>query len=183
MATIHSTQSEGRSHVLGPVTITKLWPKKQGQIYLSGSIKDASGQSPFKIWGALANRNFQEGEVVTFVGEGPKGGITNKEYPEGSGKFSLNISDCRAEGPVSASEAHSGRQETTSYQAHPERAFSPSSGGDKLPDVMKRCAQATRLYIDELVVNQGFTKDEAIMLAQNAPAWYPLMWFGEKGMG
>ena len=46
---------------------------------------------------------------------------------------------------------------------------------------MRRAARATSIYIDELVVNQGFTRDEAIMLAQGAGGLYPLWWFGEKG--
>jgi hypothetical protein len=46
---------------------------------------------------------------------------------------------------------------------------------------MKRVAESTKLYVDHLV-EAGFSKEEAIMLAQGSSGAYPLWWFGEKGL-
>lgn len=182
MANIHTTKSQGRTPKLGPVTIKKLWPYKGGDKSINGVISDSSGETPFKGWGFTPATGLYEGAEVTFSGSGPKAGITNKEYPEGSGKWAFNISECS----VQFGQAGGGDVEHVGYNA-PEPSQRPqyptqplAVQGDKLGPVMARAALATRLYVAELEA-QGFTRDEALMLAVPAPTVFPLWWFGEKG--
>lgn len=176
---IHSIQNEGRGISLGPVTITKLFPIKPGDKSAYMGVSDPSGSANLKVWGAAAHSAFFEGASITLIGTGPKGNITNKEWPEGSGKWALNASDCRVEGLSGGSAAPVQESPQAAYQ----QRSAPIIGGDKLEAVMSQCAKATSCYVENLVVNHGFSKDEAIMLAQNAPSWFPLFWFGEKGIG
>ena len=180
---IHQILSEGQGIQLGPIKVSKTYPFKPGDKNRFVLIEDSSGKGALKIWGAAANSDLQPGMVLTLVGTGPRGGVKTSEY---NGKTSIDANDCRIEfaGGAPASDGHSGTTEHVGYSP-PASAYQPpaATGSDKLPQVMKRCALATRLYIDELTINHGFSKDEAMMLAQNAPAWYPLMWFGEKGLG
>lgn len=173
---IHQILQEGSAVQLGPVEVTKTYNKNPGDKNRFLLIKDASGQGALKIWGAAANTNVNAGDIITLVGSGPKGGLKTSEY---NGKTSIDANDCRLE----FGNGH--RSETQAPQHHAPAAQSgpaPSGGPDKLPAVMARCAEATRLYIDELVINQGFSKDEAIMLAQGVHSAHPLWWFGEKGL-
>lgn len=179
MANIHSILQQGEAIQLGPVEVTRVFPPNAGAKYSFSLIKDASGSTALKIWGAAGNTPLQVGQKITLIGSGPKGGLKVSEY---QGKISIDANNCRlefGEGSAPAPQAaHSAPQPPSGYQA-PQAPSGPTV--DKLEPVMARCALATRLYIDELVVNHGFSKDEAIMLAQNAPAWYSLYWFGEKG--
>lgn len=191
MSNIHSVLAEGSAIQLGPVTVSKTYPRKPGDKNRFVLIEDSSGKGALKIWGAAANTELVEGQVITLVGTGPKGGLKTSEY---NGRVSIDANDCRLELAGQAPpQGHAHPQAYATPQASVEpvgydeprgalQAPHAAPGGDKLPDVMKRCALATRLYIDELTINQGFTNDEAILLAQNAPAYMPLWWFGEKGM-
>jgi hypothetical protein len=181
--TIATILSQGNAIQLGPVTVEKTYPRKPGDKNRFLLVSDASGKGALKIWGAAANTELSEGMRITLVGFGPKGGLKTSEY---NGKVSIDANDVRLEIEGQAAGAH-----TDHPQAHVEavgydqpRIMTQTYGAppvDKLPMVMKRAATATALYVDELVVNHGYTKDEALMLAQNAPSWFPLWWFGEKG--
>lgn len=177
--------SQGSGVQLGPVTIDKVYPFTPGGKNIFMLISDASGKGALKIWGAAANGNYQPGQQITLVGTGPKGGLKVSEY---NGKTSIDANDCRVEfggGGGSVEAAQATPAATAGYQQRQAPAVSSVpqvSGEDKLPAVMARCAKATALYIEELVVNHGFSKDEALMLAQNAPSYMPLWWFGEKGL-
>lgn len=178
---IQTILSQGAAVKLGPVTVEKTYEKKPTDKNRFLLISDASGKGALKIWGAAANTNLVTGMQITLTGTGPKGGLKTSEY---NGKVSIDANDCRLDlGSQSSQDAPQDVVEHVGYdepQPAPKRSYAPS--GDKLPAVMSRCAKATHLYIEELVVNHGFSKDEAIMLAQNAPSWWPLFWFGEKGM-
>jgi hypothetical protein len=193
MANIHSVQSEGSAIQLGPVTVSKTYEMKPGDKQRYVKVRDASGETGLKIWGPTSGTPLVEGQVITLVGMGPRGGVKNQEYPAGSGKWTLNANDCRLE--IGGQAPPQGYSQPQAYVAHQEPAPAPQTvpaypvpqthaapSGDKLEATMKRAAQATALYIDELVVNHGFSKDEAIMLAQNAGSYWPLYWFGEKGV-
>jgi hypothetical protein len=190
MANIHSVQQSGAATQLGPVTIKKLWPFEAGKKYMNGTITDASGDSPFKCWGADATSGLYEGAQVTFTGTGPKGGIKNQEYPPASGKFALNMNDCR----IQVGDGQGGTTEPVPPYSPPAPSYTAPSApvtqyptqplavaGDKLGPVMARAALATRIYVEELE-KQGFSRDEALMLSTNAGSYYPLHWFGEKGL-
>jgi len=170
---LHTIQSQGEGPSLGPITVKRLFPFKPGDKSLFLIASDATGECAVKIWGAGAHCGVQEGQVITLTGAGPKGGLKTNEY---NGKVSINANDCRVDiqGSNPAPQTQAAPQPAASQHADPL--------DDKLPSVMKRCARATSLYIDEMVVNHGFSRDEAIMLAQNCPAWYSLWWFGEKGV-
>lgn len=180
MSNIHQVLSEGSAIQLGPVEVTRVFPKNPGAKYSFSLVKDASGSTALKIWGAASNTELQVGQQVTLVGTGPRGGVKKSEY---NGKISIDANDCRLEMDEQATQQPV--QQGAGYSSYNEpreqvRAATGGSGDDKLPMVMARCAEATRLYVDGLI-NQGFSRDEAIMLAQNAPSYMPLWWFGEKG--
>jgi hypothetical protein len=181
---IQTALSQGSILKLGPVTVKKTFDMKAGDKNRYVIVTDQSGEAALKIWGAAANTALNAGDSITLIGTGPKGGIKAQEWPAGSGKWSLNANDCRLElggGSRTHQEPLGGSEEHVGY-SHPESHYSPPTGnsGDKLEAVAKRAAAGTAFYIDELVVNHGFSKDEAIMLAQGAHSMFPLYWGGEK---
>ncbi len=189
--TIHEITSQGSATIFGPVVVKKLWPYKQGDKSINGVFTDATGEANFKIWGATPANGIFEGCVLTLIGQGPKGKVINREYPEGSGKWALNASDCRVDiqggastGPVEPYVAPQAAYQAPAQQYSQPAAQAPQgapAGQDKLPATMSRAAYATHLYVDALVLH-GFTRDESIMLAVHAGAIYPLWWGGEKFM-
>jgi hypothetical protein len=174
---IHELTTQGRGEQLGPLTVKKMFDMKPGDKSLFLIASDPTGESAIKIWGASPNHGLTQGSVFSLAASGPKGSLQNREYNE---KWSINASDCLiklgGEVPVTPTQSTSQPAQPTQTQAY------SGASGDKLPLVMKRCAEATATYVDELVINKGFTRDEAIMLAQNAPSWHSLWWFGEKGL-
>ena len=185
--TINTILSQGNAIQLGPVTVEKTYPRKPGDKNRFLLISDASGKGALKIWGAAANTELTEGMRITLVGFGPKGGLKTSEY---NGKVSIDGNDVRLEiegqapgGHTDHQNAPQGRVEHVGYnEPAPFRQEATGPSGDKLEATMQRAAKATAIYIDELVVNHGFSKDEAIMLAQGSHSVFPLFWFGEKGL-
>jgi hypothetical protein len=188
---IHQIQSEGSGIQLGPVTVSKTYEMKPGDKQRYVKVRDASGETGLKIWGPASGTHLQEGQVITLVGTGPRGGVKNQEYPVGSGKWTLNANDCRLEiGGQAPPQGYSQPQAYNTPQEPAPAYTAPSTShdtppfrgpvGDKLPATMDRAAEATHLYITALV-SRGYTRDEAIMLGQSASSIYPLWWFGEKG--
>lgn len=188
MPNVHTIKSTGSSTVLGPVTITKLWPYKPGDKSINGNFSDATGETAFKIWGALPGLGLAEGLQLKLTGVGPKGSITNKEYPPASGKWAFNASDCRCELFNPDGTPHVAQ----AYTPPPQQAYAPQgqtgyaaagaglSLEQKVEMSAKQAARWTAIYIDTLVVNHGFSKDEAIMLGQGSSGGFPLYWGGEK---
>lgn len=186
MSTIAQIQQEGQGLTLGPVKITRIFPKSgfgdKANLFIL--VEDATGKTGVKIWGPAANNVFSEGEIITLTGGGPKGGLKNQEYPVGSGKWSLNANDCRISRSGQAIESpQEPSQPAQAYQQHQPTQSAPQAySGDKLDAVAKRAALGTHLYVDALVVNHGFSRAEAIQLAVGAHSLHPLFWFGEKGI-
>jgi len=173
---IHQIQNEGRSQKLGPVEVKKVYPMKPGAKNAFMLIEDSSGKTALKIWGLSPSQMPAEGSSITLIGNGSqKSGITNQEYPEGSGKFSLNASECSFSEGVGQ-----GEPEQPSSNVVPQNTMTTNSS-DKLAQVMKRAALANHMYVEELILH-GYTKDEAIMMSQGAGNTFPLWWFGEKGL-
>ena len=181
MPNIHQVQNEGSSTSLGPVKVEKAYPMKGGDKSAFILISDSSGKSAIKIWGLEANQMPRDGDVVTVrTSSDPKSRIENKEWPAGSGKFTINANGCWLENASSVGDnpTDNGNSEKT-FEPAPSRGG--NTGGDKLPETMDRAAEATKLFVDALC-KRGFTREEAIMLAPNASNTYPLWWFGEKGL-
>ncbi len=178
----------GSGNILGPCTVKKSFPMKPGDKSAYVIVMDATGESALKIWGpagpALA---LTEGQIITVVAQGPKGSIQNQEY---NGKWALNANSVRVDvaGGASVGPVEPYVAPQAAYQAPAQSYSQPSAqapqgapaGQDQLPLVAARAARGTALYIDELVVNHGFTKDEAMMLAVGAHSMFPLYWGGEK---
>lgn len=179
---IHSLKSQGSGVSLGPVTVAKAYPRNPGAKYSFYLISDGTDKEALKVWGK--DLSIQEGQNIILTGFGPKGGLKTSEY---NGKTSIDANDCSLTIVDGAQTASQPAQEAA-YQAPAQHAPSsqqaPSSGSHraKMESVAKSAATVTALYIDELVVNHGFSKDEAIMLSQNASGIFPLWWFGEKGI-
>lgn len=161
--------------MLGPVEVTKAYEMKEGDKSCFVLIKDNSGTAALKIWGIPASQCPKVGEKIRIIASGAKASIANKEWPQGSGKFTLNASGCSIESDA-APQGYNSPQASYEPQAHAAPA-----GVDKLPATMKRVAEATKLYVDHLV-ELGFSKEEALMLAQGSSGAFPLWWFGEKGL-
>jgi hypothetical protein len=163
--------------MLGPVEVTKAYDMKPGDKSCFLLVKDDTGSAALKIWGIDASQCPKVGEKIRIIASGPKASIANKEWPVGSGKFTLNASNCSIESDVAPlPRGYSSPQ--TPQAAPPPQAY---TGVDKLPATMKRAAESTKLYVDYLV-ESGFTKEEAIMLAQGSAGAYPQWWGGEKFM-
>lgn len=187
---IHTIKSTGSGTFLGPVKLIKVWGYKPGDKSINGNFQDATGESAFKIWGALPGLGLEEGKQIKLTGVGPKGAITYKEYPPASGKWALNCSDCRvevfnADGSPSVAAAYT-PPEQAPYQAPAGMTLYQAPAGmtldQKLEATARQAARWTAIYIENLVVNHGFSKDEAIMIAQGAHSGFALWWFGEKGI-
>jgi hypothetical protein len=182
---IHSVLQEGQAVQLGPVKVEKTYPRKPGDKNRFVLISDGSGKGALKIWGPAANTELQEGQMITLVGSGPRGGVKTTEF---NGKTSIDANDCRIEiagqaNSGQSSHAPEGHSEPShGYSAPQPQPARPSGSAPSLEAIAKQAARTTALYIDELVVNHGFSKDEAIMLAQGSHTIAPLWWFGEKGM-
>lgn len=161
--------------MLGPVEVTKVYDMKPEDKSAFMLIKDDSGTAALKIWALPMSQLPRVGERIRIFASGAKASIANKEWPQGSGKFTLNASGCSIESDAAPSGGYSSPQQTS---AHPAQAT--AGGVDKLPATMRRAATSTKLYVDALV-EQGFSKEEALMLAQGSSGAYPLWWFGEKG--
>lgn len=175
---IHQIQNEGGS-MLGPVEVTKAYDMKPDDKSAFLLIKDDSGSAALKIWGIPASQCPKVGDRIKLFASGAKASITNKEWPAGSGKFTLNASGCSIESDATTA----GNQSSGNYSSpQPSGPQAQVAGGvDKLPATMRRAAESTKLYIDSLV-ELGFSKEEAIMLGQGSVGAYPLWWFGEKGL-
>lgn len=178
---IHQAQNEGFSRKLGPVTVTKAYPMKVGDSSAFMMVEDVSGKTALKIWGLPAHQCPKQGDVIVVVADNQaKSGIKNQEYPAGSGKFSLNANGCSLETSVGTG----GAEKQSPQESHASPSNGPTGfsvgGPDKLPATMKRAAEGTKHYVDALV-ESGFSRDEALMLAQGSHSAYPLWWFGEKG--
>lgn len=177
MSAIHTMLSQGSGVQLGPVTIDKVYPFTPGGKNIFMLISDASGKGALKIWGAAANGSYQPGQQITLVGTGPKGGLKVSEY---QGKTSIDANDCRVEFGGGGGSVEAAQPAPAGYQPRQAPAPSVTSGKGTIEDVAKQAARGTALYIDELVVNHGFSRDEAIMLAQGAHTMFPIYWGGEK---
>jgi hypothetical protein len=178
--TIHQIQNEGGSS-LGPVEVTKAYEMKADDKSCFVLIKDGSGTAALKIWGIPPSQCPKVGDRIKLFASGAKASIVNKEWPAGSGKYTLNASGCSLETDV----ASNGSSPQGGYSSPHRNQTPPTSGSyggvDKLGATMKRVAESTKLYVDNLV-EAGFSKEEAIMLAQGSSGVYPLWWFGEKGL-
>ncbi len=181
MSSIHDITNNGTAVTLGPITVTRVFPLSGAgaRANLFFLAKDNTGSSGFKIWGHSANCGLKEGDVVTLVGQGARGGLKREEYPANSGKWNINANDVRVDVQGGASTASVDVRQEAPRQEN--QAQSTNTGVDKLPLVMAECARATALYVKDLET-EGFSRDEAIMLSQNAPSYMPLWWFGEKGL-
>lgn len=191
MASIHQALNEGSVVALNNVKVTRVFPMKPGDKSLFLFIEDSSSKSALKIWGPASHCGVQEGQTISISASGPKGRIEKKEW---NGKVSIDCNDCKvsiqgggsyeAVQPAPPQEGRYASPAPTGggYAATPSSPTGGVNAGDLLPATMKRAALATHLYVDELVVNHGFTRDEACMLAQGAGGWFPIWWFGEKGL-
>ncbi len=165
--------------MLGPVEVTKAYDMKEGDKSCFLMIKDESGSSALKIWGIPASQCPKAGDKIRIFATGAKASIVDKEWPVGSGKYTLNASACSIESDAASGGSAPRMGGYSSPQPSVPQAQA-AGGVDKMPSTMKRVAEATKLYVDALI-EQGFSKEEAIMLAQGSQGAYPLWWFGEKG--
>lgn len=183
MSSIHDITQNGTAITLGPLTVGKVYPfKPSAKPNLFFLASDQTGKSAIKIWGAAASCGIKEGDVVTLVGQGARGILKREEY---NGNWCINANDVRVDiqGGASVSSVDVVQPHQQSYPGQASAAAQTTNTGvDTLPLVMDRCADATALYVDSLVQRKGFSRDEALMLAANAPSWHALFWFGEKGL-
>jgi hypothetical protein len=176
---IHQLQTEGSGHRLGPFTVTKSYPAKPGDSSVFILIKDDSGSAALKIWGIGAAQTPRQNETISLVTDGgPKSSITNKEYPVGSGKFSINASGCQI---VREGGAESSHNPIPAAQTNEPASNSYGTNKASLEQTMQKAAEATHHYVIALQ-DVGFTREESIQLSVNAGSLYPLYWFGEKGV-
>lgn len=177
--TIHQIQNEGGS-TLGPVEVTKAYDMKPDDKSCFLMIKDGSGSAALKIWALPMSQCPKAGDKIKLFASAAKSSIMNKEWPVGSGKYTINASGCSIEfdAAPTGGASHSGGYNSP----QPSGPQTQVTGGvDKLPTTMRRVAESTKLYVDSLI-GFGFSKEEAIMLAQGSAGAYPLWWFGEKGL-
>jgi hypothetical protein len=175
---LHQIQTEGSGHRLGPVVVTKTFPSKPGDTSVFLLVKDDSGQGALKIWGCPFGQAPAVGQSISLVTDGgPKSSITNKEYPVGSGKFSINASGCqilRDGAPAPSHDASPAAQSNTP-------SFSSIKVDQKEVDaaIGATAAGVTSAYFNSLL-EHGFTREEAIQLSAGASNLKPLYWGGEK---
>lgn len=173
---IHEITEQGSGHRLGPVTVTKTFPSKPGDTSVFLLVKDESGSTALKIWGCPSNQAPQLHHVISLVTDGgPKSSIVNKEYPVGSGKFSINASGCqivREGGAASSSEVNS-------------NASAQEPKGDQTQvncAIAEQAFQVSHAFFN-LWIEAGFSRAEAIQLTTGSHDMKPLFWGGAKFLG
>lgn len=183
MATIHSILQEGSAVQLGPVKVEKTYPRKPGDKNRFVLISDTSGKGALKIWGAAANTELQEGQMINLIGSGPRGGLKTTEF---NGKTSIDANDCRLElasgQTFHAQQAHNaseGYSEPSHSYSAPQSQPARQSGSGGIVAVARQAAKGTVAYINALEA-EGLSRDEALMVAQGAHNMYPVYWGGEK---
>lgn len=185
MSNLHQVLNEGSVTNLGPIQVTSVYPMKPGDKSLFVLVQDGSGKGALKIWGPAAHCGIQNGQSITVNAAGPKGSIKTSVW---NNKTSIDCNDCEITivgtmgGAPQGQAAPQGR-----YAQEEQRSPQPSFQGglsldDKVEATARQAARWTSIYVDDLVVNGGFSRDEAIMLAQGSAGGFPLFWFGEKGI-
>lgn len=170
MANIHSMLQQKSGPSLGPVKAKRVFPPNPGSKYEFLLIEDGTGSSALKVWDG--HHNFQEGQVFTITGQGPKGGLKVSEY---NGKISIDANSCRVvfeDGPQAVEAVQNAGAPITAPVTY---------SGDKQAQVAIKAAESTHNYIQALI-SLGYTRDEALMLGQGTSGMVPLWWFGEKGI-
>tara|TARA_R110002110_G_scaffold6805_1_gene33885 strand:- start:6205 stop:6753 length:549 start_codon:yes stop_codon:yes gene_type:complete len=179
---IHQISNEQYAQKFGPVKVTKAFPFKPGSSSAFVLVEDSSDKTAVKIWNPRPDQVPKEGQELTWITSSidKKSSIAYKEYPVGSGKFAVNISNCSTEQDVGTTPG-----ETSSPSAPVSHAASQGSGSgttdEKLKSVSKQAALSTHYHIEALL-ELGYEKDEAIKLSQSSGGIFPLYWFGEKGL-
>lgn len=197
MSNLHEITTQGSGISLGPVTVTKAFPKFAGGTNVLVLVQDPSVAQPvaMKVWGAASNTVFAEGMVITFQGSGPRGKLEYKQYKD---KWEINANDCNV--LVGGAPAPQQAPTQAPAQGYQSRTSAPAGGGaggsgdshpqslswDEMTKRMETYAQKqalfTRILVDELVVNQGFPREEALVLASGGSSGlYAQSWFLCKG--
>lgn len=156
MANIHTILAEGSAIQLGPVTVTKAYPRKPGDKNRFVLIEDSSGKGALKIWGAAANTELAEGQVITLVGTGPKGGVKTSEW---QGKTSIDANDCRLElGSGGSQQPAQASVEHVGYDAprqQSQAAHASSGAMQATPKDMQIIRQNALTHATNLIVAAG----------------------------
>jgi hypothetical protein len=187
---IHSILQAGAANQLGPVTVSKIYPPNPGAKNKFVLIEDSSGKGALKIWGAAMNTHFSEGQQITLVGSGPKGGLKTSEY---NGKTSIDANDCRIE----IGGQNQAQPPATSYQqpaAQPAgqlasgntqrvRLTSPSDELDQRDLLILSKHSKISAKMTELLIAEGLPEEVVTQGAIRAPETYHLSWCGQKGLG
>ncbi len=193
---IQTLLSQGNAVQLGPVTVEKTYEKKPGDKNRFLLISDTSGKGALKIWGAAANTELFNGQQITLIGSGPKGGLKTSEY---NGKVSIDANDCRIE--IAGQQSHQERPQASVEHV----GFTPAPGASgyatgtrnamrvKLAAPSAELDERDKLILEkhvkivahtfDLAMSAGLPGDLCEKVAANAPENYHLSWCGQKGLG
>lgn len=179
--TIAQIIGAGSGSTIGPVTIDKIKPTEFGKSPKRWMmIKDSSHPVAYSlvIWGPAANAELAIGELITLHGK-----ITHKEYPEGSGKWKVDVNDATI---VKGDARRAAVQAETVQSAYQAPAYSPPvtvsrSMDEKMLAVAGQSGKFNRMMMNANLHN-GFTEEQAFELTKASVGLFPLWWFGEKGI-
>jgi len=182
--TIQQILTEGQGLVLNNIEIQDDYGVKTGKTpHRAMLITDsAGGKTILKIWGPGSAQTFHKGETISLQGMGEQGSIKANEYPQGSGKFTLNANSCEI--------VRGGVADQSPPPAAPAPAAAPqraSSGfqrqfltADELADAQAahfaRMCQRLKGVGEELGADSADIIRAAALMTGSASDW----WFGAK---
>jgi len=199
---IQQILSEGQGLVLNSVIVEKDYGQKAGQTpHRALLIKDNTGKTILKLWGASSNQPIPIGQTITVQGVDQSGSITASEF---RGKWSLNANSCE----IILGETAFSSSEAPGVSAAPPQVSSPPTGHPASQNVSQAPPQAspaqgspTALTPDQLADTQaahfarilsrirgvveesGADPSSAVVAAAQMTGSAPDYWFGAKWPG
>jgi|TARA_R110002110_G_scaffold84410_2_gene219344 hypothetical protein len=182
---IQQILSEGSGIVLTQVEVIKDYGQKQGQTpHRAVHVKDSSGSTMLKFWGASSNQGFSPGQKFSVQAVGSEGSINTSEY---NGKFSLNCNNCEVVlGDGSAQPPAAAPPQAAQPPAQPSPAIQQSASqsvltADQLADA--QTAHFARIYKRIQSIDPSADAASVYAAAATMTGSCPQWFFGEKYPG
>ena len=176
--------TEGQGLVLNNIEIQDDYGVKQGKTpHRAMLITDpAGGKTILKIWGPGSAQTFHKGEKISIQAIGEQGSIKANEYPQGSGKFTLNANSCEVvrgevadQSPPPAAQAPAAAPQGAS-SGFQRQFLTANELADAQTAHFARICQRLKGVGEELEASPADVMKAAALMTGSASDW----WFGAK---